>query len=426
MGSTLESAIRGLIAFPYEHDLYGRLEKFEDSALLTSDMLSRYTSSHPVQESITEFGECPRCYFQTSGTSGRAKQIPYSAADLERQIDHEAQSFALAGMKPSDIVLTLASPPPSLSAWATINGSTRLGASVINTSYVDFDTPIGVGESHSATFVFGTPLMLEMIGETCVDGWGSVEAVYPNVRYGILYGDLLPPALERRVKRLWGIDIRFLYGSVEADVIAMSCPEGDDTLHIMDQKIVVELLPENAVRPGSPAPSNTDLIAISEAPEGTRGEVVVSDLYRDHLPLIRYRTGDLVEIATTECPCGRVGSRLRVLGRRANMIDLGGRILHEIDIHQAIERALGTTWDDWSAEIEGNATSDARMSLTVAIPGDPGSVGAQAIYSEVLACGAVPGERPAQEALLVTFAGPRQAQGLIATGDVKAQRLTFT
>jgi phenylacetate-coenzyme A ligase PaaK-like adenylate-forming protein len=297
---------------------------------------------------------------------------------------------------------------------------------VINTSYVDFDAPIAASESRRATFVFGTPLMLEMIGEMCVDGWGSVAAVYPNVRAGILYGDLLPPALERRVKRLWNLDIRFLYGSVEADVIAMSCPGGGDALHVMDEKIIVELLPESSVRADSPTPSGSELISLAEATTGARGEVVVSDLYRDHLPLIRYRTGDMVEVASGKCACGRRGPRLRVLGRRANMIELGGRVLHEIEIHHALERALKTGWQDWSAEIKDNSTAQAKMSLTVEAAGDPGAAEAQAIYAELMACEALALQRTPQETLQVRFVGPRPSQGLSGTGDVKAQRLSFT
>ncbi len=415
-------------AFPWAHPhpLYGRLERLEDAPLLTPEQLSAYTEAHPVSEAITEFGDCPRCYFQTSGTSGRSKRVPFSAEDLERQIEHEARSFAVAGLTAADHVLTLASPPPSLSAWATIHGSERLGATMINSSYVDFDSPVDRGEAHCATFVFGTPLMLEMIGETCVEAWGSVAAAFPNVHRGILYGDLLPTALERRLHALWELDVQLLYGSVEADVIAISCPHGDRTMHVMTDKVIVELLPERCVRPSAQEATSTDLASAADVPSGTRGEIVVSDLEREVLPLIRYRTGDMVEVIHGRCACGRTGPRLRVLGRRSNIVDLGGKLLHEIEIHQAVERALGPSWDDWSAHLSNNADPDAHLALRIQLRAQPSRAQAKAVVDVLEQSGVLDPTRSPTEQLTVELAPPREARGLVGTGDVKASRLSFS
>ncbi|MGB2711201.1 MAG: GH3 auxin-responsive promoter family protein [Conexibacter sp.] len=413
-------------AFPWAHShpLYGRLERFEDAPLLTPERLAAYTAAHPVAEAVTEFGECPRCYFQTSGTSGHAKRIPFSEMDLERQIEHEARSFAIAGLTPADHVLTLASPPPSLSAWATVHGSERLGATLVNSSYVDFDVPVERGYAATATFVFGTPLMLEMIGETCVEAWGSVPAAFPNVRAGILYGDLLPAPLERRLRALWDIDVRLLYGSVEADVIAISCPDGDRTMHVMSEQVIVELLPEQRVRPGAGDATVAELVPVADVPTGSRGEVVVSDLGRELLPLIRYRTGDMVEIVQGLCACGRDGPRLRVLGRRANIVELGGRPLHELELHEVVEEALGRQWDDWSAQVSDNAGPRACLVLRVQTQNRAHAV--QAIGEQLARLGVLDPARPGAEQLIVELAPPRQATGLVATGDVKADRLSFS
>jgi phenylacetate-coenzyme A ligase PaaK-like adenylate-forming protein len=414
-------------AFPWTrtHPLYGRLDRFEDAPLLTPERLAAYTEAHPVAQAATEFGDCPRCYFQTSGTSGQAKRIPFSAEDLERQAAHEARSFAVAGLRAADRVLTLASPPPSLSAWATIHGSERLGATLVNSSYVDFDAPVDRGGADAATFVFGTPLMLEMIGETCVEVWGSVAAAFPNVRRGILYGDLLPAPLERRLRALWEIDVRLLYGSVEADVIAIGCPDGDRTMHVMSEKVIVELLPEPRVRPGAAEATEADLVNAADVAPGTRGEVVVSDLKRDLLPLIRYRTGDMVEVSRGRCACGRTGPRLRVLGRRPNVIDLGGELLHEIQLHEAVERALGPAWDDWSARISDNAGPHAHLALRIQTPHRRSGSQAHAVADELARLGALDAARPADRQVSVELAPPRRATGLVATGDVKANRLAF-
>ncbi|WP_320672076.1 phenylacetate--CoA ligase family protein [Patulibacter defluvii] len=399
--------------FPFEHELYGRLERFEDAGLLTPDALARWTTAHPVEETVTTFGECPRCYFQTSGTSGQAKQIPFTSADLDAQIEHESRSFAVAGLTAEDRVMTLASPPPSLSAWATVAGSERLGATVLNSSYVDFDRILDAGRGEEVTFLFGTPLMLELIGEMTEQTFGPVARVFPNVRAAILYGDVMPPAVERRVRRYWDVDVRLLYGSVEADVIAMSCPQGDRTMHLMD-KVVVELLTEgDGDRP----------VPVSACADGVRGEVVVSDLDRELLPLIRYRTGDMVEVHRSPCPCGRPGPRLSVLGRRKNELRLGGRPLHEMELHAAVDAVVGERLHDWRLDVRDNGLPEVGATLTVEgeEPADGDAAGR--IRERLVAIGALPAAEAAR-VLRVAFTAPSDEARAIA-GDVKADRIRF-
>ncbi|EHN12589.1 AMP-binding protein [Patulibacter medicamentivorans] len=398
--------------FPLEHQLYGRLERLEDASLLTPDALAAWTNANPVDATVTEFGECPRCYFQTSGTSGQSKRIPFTAADLEAQIDHEARSFAVAGLTAEDRVMTLASPPPSLSAWATVAGSERLGAEALNSSYVDFDRILDAGRGAEVTFVFGTPLMLELIGRMTEETFGPVDEVFPNLRAGILYGDVLPPAVERRVRRYWPIDIRLLYGSVEADVIAMSCPDGDRTMHVMD-KVVVELLIDGA----------SDPVRVEECPDGTRGEVIVSDLDRELLPLIRYATGDIVQVHRSRCGCGRGEPRLSVLGRRKNELRLGGRALHEMELHAVTDAVLGDRLHDWQLDVDRHGRPDVHAALRVSCRGAVAGDVAGQLRERLVALGALVAEQ-AERVLEVVIDEPSDEQRA-PDGDVKADRIRF-
>lgn len=135
-----------------------------------------------------------------------------------------------------------------------------------------------------------------------------------------LIGEGCSQALRARIERAWGSSARLYYGSMESGPIGVECSHKSG-FHIAENHTCAEILPIQGL-------AREDLPGF--------GELVVTNLSRLASPLIRYRTEDLVYVDDTPCPCGLAGPRLRVLGRRQDVIELGGRHRFVSEIEQLL------------------------------------------------------------------------------------------
>jgi len=334
--------------FPlHEHPLYGSVERFADSDYLLPATLAEFTNTEGFGETVTNLEICPACFFNTSGTTSRSKRIPYSDADLERQRIHESIALRKLGMGPGDGVISLGSPLPSISGWAIVNGSEAAGATVLNTSQLDYEDVLLRKQQDKATIVIGTPLVVREIGAAIAEDHGPLPQLFPRLKTAIIFGDVVPKALKRQLREIWGFErIYSLYGTVEADVVATQSRAHPGRMDLMFERLVFEIIPESelakerAMADYRPRPSD-----IREAPDGTIGELVITDLSRDVLPLIRYRIGDVVQVHRTLD--GGAGPEISVLGRSKNAILLDEVPLYEMQINDALEDVLGERLRDW-------------------------------------------------------------------------------
>lgn len=277
--------------------------------------------------------------FETSGTNGEPKRIPYAYTQLPAQKRHEAHAFELAGLQSDDVVMTLAAPLDGISGWASRSGSRELGADVLNRSFNDYKQIIEWQEATEVTALFATPLVAQSIGEEIAANYGPPHEVFPNLRLGLLFGDHLPPHLRTQLRQQWGFEeLRSLYGSVEADVLAVGTDETQKLVPLVD-KLVFEIIPDDD-ETGTP-------VDIRELTRQRTGSLLVSDPHREGFPFTRYRIGDIV----TVLPQDNDIPRLRVLGREDDTINLGGAPLYEQQLQTAIEETYGHGIDEWTAVV---------------------------------------------------------------------------
>jgi phenylacetate-CoA ligase len=332
-----------------DHPLYGNAERFEDCGFLLPATLADFTNRDGYATQATHLEICPACFFNTSGTTSRSKRIPYSDADLERQRNHEAIALGKLGLGKGDGVISLGAPLPSISGWAIVNGSETAGASVLNTSQLDFEVVFDRKTQSKATIVIGTPIVVREIGVAIQEQYGPLKDVFPNMKTGIIFGDVLPPRLRREIAELWGFkSIYSLYGTVEADVVATESPTSPGRLELMFERLVFEIIPEPELMKEKTIPGYVPkAVDIREVVDGTIGEIIISDLSRDVLPLIRYRIGDVVQVHRST-QAGREGLPLvSVLGRSKNMVFMDDVPLYEMQINSALEKALDGQISEW-------------------------------------------------------------------------------
>ncbi|MBX9389737.1 phenylacetate--CoA ligase family protein [Streptomonospora nanhaiensis] len=143
----------------------------------------------------------------------------------------------------------------------------------------------------------------------------------PRLRTLIATGEPLSRARRDRIARIWGCDVTVSYGNSECGSnLAGECPEG--TLHLWADRYLPEVL---------------DPATGTASPEGS-GRLVLTTLFREAMPLVRYDTGDAVELSYEPCPCGWALPRVRVLGRWEQGVVLNGRRVFSSQVEEAVYR----------------------------------------------------------------------------------------
>jgi phenylacetate-coenzyme A ligase PaaK-like adenylate-forming protein len=129
-----------------------------------------------------------------------------------------------------------------------------------------------------------------------------------GLRAVVLGGAVLPPAFRRAIEADWGARVVELYGSNETMMLGIGCPQG--RLHLATDLVEVEVLDPATLTPVAP---------------GTAGLLTITSLVHEVMPLVRYVTGDLVEVDAVPCTCGVPTPTARVLGRAAEVPVIAGR-----------------------------------------------------------------------------------------------------
>ena len=353
-----------------DHPLYGSLASFSESPYLLPAPLADFTQEHDFAD-VTQLQICPSCFFNTSGTTSRSKQIPYTDNDLDRQRLHEAVALQKLGLSPGMGVISLGAPLPSISGWAIVNGCETAGANVLNTSQIDYEDVITRGQQAKANVVIGTPLVMQEIGHALADEFGPLTTLFPNLDMAIIFGDVLPDAMRLAIQKQWGFKrVYSLYGTVEADVVATECPQVQGQMELMHERLIFELIPEQELTRERNEPGYVGkAIDLADAPNGVIGEILLSDLDRDVLPLIRYRIGDVVQVHRDTGVHNLEYPTISVLGRSKNTVLLARQPLYEMQLADAIQTGFGNGINDW--RVVQTQAAPARYTLQLAGAANP-------------------------------------------------------
>ncbi len=265
---------------------------------------------------------------RTSGTTGQAMHLAMSARDCDITETVGGRAQSAAGLNASHTVVHCLNYQMWMGGITDHMTLERTGATVV---------PFGVGN---------TQLLIRTIGEigvtaiSCTPSYPAVlERVlsekFPNLtpadlglKLGLFGGEpgLDDPALRDRIRQVWGMEPRNANYGV-SDVFsnfAAQC-EYDTRLHFLASDV---LYPE-LIDPDTEEPL--------ELAAGKQGELVLTHLLRDCQPLVRFRTGDIIAIDTTEpCECGRTGMRFRVVGRSDDMVVVRGLNLFPTMVAKAL------------------------------------------------------------------------------------------
>ncbi len=304
---------------------------------------------------------------RTSGTSGIAMNLALSATDAQMTASVAGRAQRAAGLGPGYRVVHCLNYRLWMGGYSDHAGLEATGATVV---------PYGVGGTRQLIdtirelgidAISCTPSYPKVLEQTLDEHFPGLRPVDLGLRLGLFGGEpgLDEPAFRARLESTWGFKARNANFGV-SDVL---CNFAAQTEHCEDLHLVAcDLLFPELIEPesGNRLPWRA----------GQRGELVLTHLAKQAQPLIRFRTGDIVDLTATDpAPCGRTAPRFRVVGRADDMVVVRGinlfpamisGVLHRYEILSGLWRTVLETpppYDALPLEVELGHPVDAPAEL---------------------------------------------------------------
>ena len=337
----------------------------------------------------------------TTGTTGAAVYMAMTGQDLERLGENERRGFSWLGAKPGDrfhIAVTLDN--LFVAGLAYHLGLRKIGATAVRVGAQPARRHLDLMKQLRPNGVVAVPsLLLALARQAKTDG-DDLGSFAP--RRAMLIGDairsqdLTSNNLGRLLEEDWGGELCSTYGLTEAGLAYHECSMHQG-LHSHPDLVVTEVV-DDAGRP---------------VPDGEMGELVITTLQVEGMPLIRYRTGDVTFRVPGDCPCGRGGPRIGpILGRKQHRLKVKGTTLYPKTIEDALLSVEGVE----NFVIEAHRGDDETDRLVVRI----GTLRDDPCFQEMVGDTLFAKARVTPE---VRLASPAEVEGLLFEGGRRKPRV---
>ncbi len=246
----------------------------------------------------------------SSGTTGKPTVVGYTRRDINMWAELMARSYAAAGANSSDVIHNAYGYGLFTGGLGAHYGAERLGASVIPMSGGNTQKQILIMKDFGSTIITCTPSYSLYLAEALAQ-----EGIKPGdlkLRVGILGAEPWSEEMRTQIEANLGIKAIDVYGLSEilGPGVAIECIEAQNGLHIWEDHFIAEIID----------PDSGEVL-----PHGERGELVITTITKEGIPMIRYRTRDITRILPEPCICGRTHIRLeRLSGRTDDMLIIRG------------------------------------------------------------------------------------------------------
>ncbi|MEI7590614.1 MAG: phenylacetate--CoA ligase, partial [Deltaproteobacteria bacterium] len=237
----------------------------------------------------------------SSGTTGRATVIFHTANDLSKWTNLLARCMYMAGMRSSDVFQNMMTYGLFTGGLGFHYGAEKLGALVIPVGSGNSKRQVQLMKDFSTTVIHIIPSYALYLTNV-FDEMGLNPRKDFSLKIAFIGAEPHSEKLREKIEELYGIKAFNSYGLSEMNGpgVAFECPY-QDGMHIWEDNFIAEII---------------DPITLEKLPDGEKGELVMTTLSREGMPIIRYRTKDLTRIIKGKCKCGRTHKRIeRITGR---------------------------------------------------------------------------------------------------------------
>jgi phenylacetate-CoA ligase len=278
----------------------------------------------------------------SSGTTGQATVIYYTRADVEAWADLLARSMYMTGVRPGDVFQNMMGYGLFTGGLGFHYGGERLGCLTIPAGAGNSKRQIQLIRDFQTTVIHIIPSFALYLLNTF-----AAEGVDPQdlpLRIAFIGAEPHTEDMRRRIEAAYGLKAYNSYGLSEMNGpgVAFECPE-QNGMHVWEDAYLLEVVDPQTLKP---------------VPPGALGELVFTNLTRQGMPLIRYRTRDLASCDDRPCPCGRTSRRIsRIQGRTDDMIIIKGVNIFPMQIEQVL-LAMPEVYTNYLVELKRENFND--------------------------------------------------------------------
>lgn len=278
-------------------------------------------SHYPFGMAAIPIQRCVRIH-SSSGTTGNPTVVLHSAKDLDQWANQVARCMYMVGLRDTDVFQNTSGYGMFTGGLGFQYGAERLGALTVPAAAGNTKRQIKFITDFGTTCLHIIPSYATRLAEVMYEM--GIDPRRDTKLHTVCIG-AEPHSEEqrKRIEQLLGVKAYNCFGMSEMNGpgVAFECPE-QNGLHIWEDYVIPEIINPQTLEP---------------VPEGEIGELVLTTINREAMPLLRYRTRDLTRFIPGECPCGRTHRRLaRFVGRSDDMIILKGVNIFPIQIEKIL------------------------------------------------------------------------------------------
>lgn len=304
----------------------GDIAGIEDIAKLPFTTKDDLRDHYPFGLFAVPLSEIVRIH-ASSGTTGKATVVGYTRKDIDVWAECVARCCAMAGLGRNDIIQVAYGYGLFTGGLGGHYGAEHLGATVVPMSTGNTQKLIDMMIDFGATGLMCTPSYLMHIAEV-IEEQGLRDKI--KLKATLNGAEPWTENMRRQIEERLGIEAHDIYGLSEimGPGVATDC-HYHRGLHIFEDYFLPEIVDPKTLEP---------------VPDGETGELVITTLTKEGIPLIRYRTKDLTSITHEKCECGRTTARIsRFTGRSDDMLIIRGVNVFPSQIETALLTVDGIT-----------------------------------------------------------------------------------
>ena len=315
----------------------GSIKKLEDIEKLPFTTKDELRNNMPFGILAVSLQDCIELH-ASSGTTGTPITVCYTNHDLEVWSNVMARCLSMAGLTKKDIFQIPIPYGTFTGAFGFHYGGQKIGAMIIPSGKSESERQIKLMQYYGTTFIAGIASYAVHLGKVAMKI--GIEPSSLNVRNGIFGAETFTKEMKRRLSKMWDMDVHDIYGLTEmcGPGVSSDC-DIHDGLHIWEDHFLPEIID----------PETTDVLEKEE-----EGELVLTTLTKEGMPIIRYRTRDITFLYDGGCECGRTHVRhAPIKGRSDDMIIVKGTNLFPGQIEDVIMKNEHVS-ENWLMIIERN------------------------------------------------------------------------
>ena len=268
----------------------------------------------------------------SSGTTGIPVTTCYTRNDIEVWSEVMARCLSMSGLTKKDVFQNPIPYGTFTGAFGFHYGARKVGALIVPSGMGQSERQIKLMKYYGTTFISGVASYAMRLSQVALEM--GIDPKKLKIRNGLFGAEIFTPGLKKRIMDIWNMDVHDSYGLTEmcGPGVSTDCDQHDG-LHLWEDHFLVEVLDPKTLEPVGPE---------------EEGELVLTTLTKEGMPLLRYRTRDIAKLYDEKvCECGRtLIKHTPIKGRSDDMVIIHGTNIYPGQIESVLmkNKHVGGNW----------------------------------------------------------------------------------